>query len=61
MGLYDATKRIDLLIELSKNKTYKASDYQNQKRLQGANLKPAAALITMKNQQVRNKEMLTWQ
>lgn len=29
MGLYDATKCIDLLIELSKNKTYEASDYQN--------------------------------
>ena len=55
MELYGVTSTVDLLIELSEDKMYVASDSQDYKRFCGTSLKPSTDLITKKNNRVGGK------
>ena len=55
MELYGVTRTVDLLIELSEDKMYVASDSQDYKRFCGTSLKPSTDLITKKNNRVGGK------
>ena len=55
MGLYGIKRTVDLLIELSEDKMYVASDSQDYKRFYGTSLKPSTDLITKKNNRVGGK------